>query len=149
MKRKVLGVLLSAVLAVSTLSGCGASGDAADDAPAKTEGSAGTEATGPDTTEPEEEAEALPGGGSNIIYIITPSHSNPFFKTEADTAAAKAKELGYEVKPVSHDDDATKQSELFDNAIADKAAAIIWIMQEQMQQLKQYRRQEMPVFRHS
>ena len=68
---------------------------------------------------------ALTGGGSNIIYIITPSHSNPFFKTEADAAAAKAKALGYEVKVVSHDDDATKQSQLFENAISDKAAAII------------------------
>ena len=67
----------------------------------------------------------LTGGGSKIVYIITPSHSNPFFKTEADAASAKAKELGYEVKAVSHDDDATKQSELFDNAISDKAAAII------------------------
>lgn len=71
------------------------------------------------------EAKVLTGGGSNIIYIITPSHSNPFFKTEAEAAETKAKELGYEVKSVSHDDDATKQSELFDNAIADKAAAII------------------------
>lgn len=68
---------------------------------------------------------ALKGGGSKIIYIITPSHSNPFFKTEADAASAKAKALGYEVKVVSHDDDATKQSTLFDNAISDKAAAII------------------------
>ena len=67
----------------------------------------------------------MTGGGSKIVYIITPSHSNPFFKTEADAASAKAKELGYEVKAVSHDDDATKQSELFDNAISDKAAAII------------------------
>jgi erythritol transport system substrate-binding protein len=62
---------------------------------------------------------------SNLIYIITPSHSNPFFKTEADAAAAKAKALGYEVKSVSHDDSAVKQSELFETAIADKAAAII------------------------
>ena len=69
--------------------------------------------------------EPLKGGGSKIIYIITPSHSNPFFKTEAEAASAKAKALGYEVKTVSHDDDATKQSELFDNAISDKAAAII------------------------
>ena len=68
---------------------------------------------------------ALKGGGSKIIYIITPSHSNPFFKTEADAASAKANALGYQVKVVSHDDDATKQSTLFDNAISDKAAAII------------------------
>lgn len=67
----------------------------------------------------------LTGGGSKVIYVITPSHSNPYFKVEADAAAEKAKELGYEVKEVSHDDDATKQSDLFDNAIADKAAAII------------------------
>lgn len=71
------------------------------------------------------ETVAIAGGGSNLMYIITPSHSNPFFKTEADQAEKKAKELGYDVKVVSHDDDAIKQSELFDNAIADKAAAIV------------------------
>lgn len=69
--------------------------------------------------------EVLKGGGSNIVYVITPSVSNPAFKTEADAAEAKAKELGYEVKTASHDDDPTKQTELFDSAIADKAAAII------------------------
>ncbi|MCR5289660.1 MAG: D-ribose ABC transporter substrate-binding protein [Treponema sp.] len=62
---------------------------------------------------------------SNLIYIITPSHANPFFKTEADVAAAKAQSLGYSVKTVSHDDSAEKQAELFETAIADKAAAII------------------------
>jgi erythritol transport system substrate-binding protein len=114
MKRKVLGLLLSAAMVVSILSGCG-SNTTSSEAP-KEEATQTTEAA---------TSEALPGGGSNIIYVITPSHSNPFFKTEADTAEAKAKELGYEVKVVSHDDDATKQSELFDSAIADKAAAII------------------------
>lgn len=34
-------------------------------------------------------------------------------------------ELGYEAKAFSHDDDAASQSDLFDQAIADKAAAII------------------------
>ncbi len=70
-------------------------------------------------------AKRLTGGGSNIMYIITPSHSNPFFKTEAEVAAATAKKLGYEVKMVSHDDSPVKQSELFETAISDKAAAII------------------------
>lgn len=64
-------------------------------------------------------------GGSNLIYVITPSVSNPFFKTEADVATAKAKALGYTVKTVSHDDSASKQAELFETAIADKAAAIV------------------------
>lgn len=67
----------------------------------------------------------LTGGGSKIIYVITPSHSNPFFKTEADAASKKAIDLGYEVKVVSHDDDVSKQAKLFDDAISDKAAAII------------------------
>jgi erythritol transport system substrate-binding protein len=69
--------------------------------------------------------EAAGPAKSKLIYIITPSHSNPFFKTEADSASAKAIEMGYEVKSVSHDDSASKQSELFETAIADKAVAII------------------------
>ena len=115
MKKKMLSLVLVAAMAMTALVGCGGG--------SKTETKAETQAE--TTAETEAAAEALPGGGSNIIYIITPSHSNPFFKTEADTAAAKAKELGYETVVVSHDDDATKQSELFDAAIADKAAAII------------------------
>jgi len=71
------------------------------------------------------EAKRLTGGGSNIMYIITPSHSNPFFKTEAEVAAKTAKDLGYTVKMVSHDDSPVKQSELFETAISDKAAAIV------------------------
>ena len=57
--------------------------------------------------------------------IITPSHANPFFKSEALGAAAKAKELGYESLSLVHDDDANKQNELFDTAIARGASAII------------------------
>ncbi|MBP2657780.1 MAG: Periplasmic binding protein domain containing protein [Firmicutes bacterium] len=63
--------------------------------------------------------------GSKLIVVITPSHSNPFFKAEALGAEAKAKELGYEVLTLVHDDDANKQSEMFDTAIARKAVAII------------------------
>ncbi len=60
-----------------------------------------------------------------LIVIITPSHANPFFKSEALGAAAKAKELGYESLSLVHDDDANKQNELFDTAIARGASAII------------------------
>lgn len=60
-----------------------------------------------------------------LIFIITPSHDNPFFKAEAQGAEQMAKKLGYVTKSVSHDDDATKQDQLFDTAIASKAAAII------------------------
>ncbi len=60
-----------------------------------------------------------------LIAIITPSHDNPFFKAEAVGAEARAKELGYETVVMVHDDDANKQSELFDSAIASGAKAII------------------------
>ena len=63
--------------------------------------------------------------GKGTIAIITPSHDNPFFKAEADGAAAKAAELGYEVMVLVHDDDANKQNELFDSAITAGVKAII------------------------
>ena len=63
--------------------------------------------------------------GKGTIAIITPSHDNPFFKAEADGAAAKATELGYEVMVLVHDDDANKQNELFDTVIAAGVKAII------------------------
>ncbi len=62
---------------------------------------------------------------ADTIAIITPSHANPFFKAEAEGAAAKAKELGYESMVLVHDDDANKQNELFDSAIAAGVKAII------------------------
>lgn len=62
---------------------------------------------------------------NGLIAIITPSHDNPFFKAEADGAAAKAKELGYSTLVASHDDDVNKQNQLIETAIARKAKAII------------------------
>jgi erythritol transport system substrate-binding protein len=62
---------------------------------------------------------------SKLIAIITPSHENPFFKAEAESASARAKELGYDVLVNSHNDDAHRQDELFDMAIAQHAAAIV------------------------
>ena len=113
-KKLAAGILSLALMA--SMAGCGGTAPASSAAPSE---------AAPGSSDAAPEAKPLTGGGSKIIYIITPSHSNPFFKTEAEAASAKAKELGYEVKTVSHDDDANKQSELFDNAIADKAAAII------------------------
>ncbi len=66
-----------------------------------------------------------PSSATKLIAIITPSHDNPFFKAEADTAAARARELGYQVSVNSHDDDAHKQDQLVDVAVASRAAAII------------------------
>jgi erythritol transport system substrate-binding protein len=63
--------------------------------------------------------------GRKLIAVITPSHDNPFFKAEAETAAARARELGYEASMNSHDDDAHKQDQLIDVAIASGAAALV------------------------
>jgi erythritol transport system substrate-binding protein len=74
-------------------------------------------------------AVALGAGASasaaDLIAIITPSHDNAFFKAEAEGAEAKAKALGYDVLSLVHDDDANKQSQLFDTAIARGAKAPI------------------------
>jgi len=59
------------------------------------------------------------------IAIITPSHENPFFKAEADSAAERARQLGYAAVVYTHDDDAHKQDELFDSVLANRAAAIV------------------------
>lgn len=60
-----------------------------------------------------------------LIVIVVPSQDNPFFKSEADAAAARAQSLGYRVRVDAHDDDAYRQDNLIDSAIASNAAAII------------------------
>jgi erythritol transport system substrate-binding protein len=62
---------------------------------------------------------------SKQIAVITPSHDNPFFKAEAEAAAARARELGYEPSVNVHEDDANRQDQLMDVAIARKVAAIV------------------------
>ena len=96
--KKVLAVLLTVAMVGAMAVGCGSKGDDKKAEDKKTE----------DKADDKKDDKVLKGGGSNIMYIITPSVSNPAFKAEVDTASAKAEELGYEVKAVSHDDDPTK-----------------------------------------
>ncbi|MBB3937575.1 D-ribose ABC transporter substrate-binding protein [Aureimonas phyllosphaerae] len=67
----------------------------------------------------------ITASAADLMAIITPSHDNPFFKAEAEGAAAKAKELGFEPLILVHDDDANKQNQLIDTAIARGAKAIV------------------------
>lgn len=62
---------------------------------------------------------------ANLIVVITPSLDNPFFGQQAAGVEARARELGYRTLKYSHGDDAFKQSELIDTAIASNASAII------------------------
>src|ERR1051325_518047 len=66
-----------------------------------------------------------PQSAAKTIAIVTPSHDNPFFKAEAEAAGARARELGYDVLVNSHDDDALKQDQLIDVAIARGVSAIV------------------------
>jgi erythritol transport system substrate-binding protein len=60
-----------------------------------------------------------------LVAIITPPHDNPFFKAEAEAADAAARALRYETLVVTHGDDASRQDQLVDTAVAKGAAAII------------------------
>jgi len=60
-----------------------------------------------------------------VIAILTPGHDNPFFKAEAEAAEAAARSLGYETLVLTHDDDASRQDQLVDGALAKGAAAIV------------------------
>ena len=119
-KKILASVLAIAISMAAVFTGCSTGTAASSAAPSKAEASKAASSAAAAGA-----AWVKADGASNIIVIITPSHSNPFFKTEADAAEAKAKELGYQTLVLVHDDDPTKQSELFDTAISKKAAAII------------------------
>jgi len=60
-----------------------------------------------------------------LAFIIVPSQDNPFFKAEADAAAQRALARGYRVRIEAHDDDAYRQDNLIDSAIAQNAAILL------------------------
>lgn len=116
MRRPLLPLAAAFFAATMALTGC--SGGSSTSTPTADATTAATSAAPSESTGGTGEA-----GGT--IAVITPSHSNPFFKAEADAAVAKAEELGYETTSDSHDDDPNKQSELIDAAISSGAVAIV------------------------
>jgi len=60
-----------------------------------------------------------------LIFIIVPSQDNPFFKSEADAAGGRAVSLGYRIRIDAHNDDAYRQDNLIDAAIASNASVLI------------------------
>src|SRR5215469_2890406 len=60
-----------------------------------------------------------------LAFIIVPSQDNPFFKAEADAAARRAEALGYRTRVEAHNDDAYRQDNLVDAAIAANAAILL------------------------
>ena len=118
MFKKVLAGFVAAAM-VATMAGCGSSNSSTKD-------SGSDKAAAEATTEAAAPAKVLNTNAANkLIYCITPSTSNPYFGTVQTACKEEGKKLGYKVKCVSHDDDATKQSELFDTAISEGASAIV------------------------
>src|SRR6202042_167501 len=60
-----------------------------------------------------------------LVAVIVPSQDNPYFMAEAEAAAGRAVELGYRVRVDAHDDDAYRQDNLIDSAIASDAKILI------------------------
>lgn len=119
MTKKLFSIMLVTFMIGIALAGCA---PASTPAPA-TEPAPAAPAPAPVSEAPPAEPAGNEAGG--LIVVITPPHSNPFFKTVADIGEAKAKELGYDVKVMVHDDDPALQSEHFDSAISLGAKAII------------------------
>ena len=130
MKRKSFGAMLMALVMV-LMTACGgntASENSASTEPAIAESTSDESAAVEETPAAAEEETAVqdaPATEGGLVYIISPSQDNPYFKAEVMGAEDKLKELGYSVQVVSHDDDATKQDQLYDAAIAAKAVGII------------------------
>src|SRR5699024_7699839 len=116
--KKMMAGFMAAAMVVA-MAGCGSSTEpAADDAADEPATEAATEAAAPE--------EVLNANADNkLIYCITPSTSNPYFGVVQNATQEEGKKLGNTVKCLSHDDDATKQSELFDTAISEGASAIV------------------------
>lgn len=66
---------------------------------------------------------AAAGGGT--VAVITVDPSNPYWKAEVDTAQAELQKLGYTATVNAHGNDADKQNQFIDAAIAAKVKAII------------------------
>ena len=124
MKSQLLKRLLWIVVLSLILVGCGGNEATVEDTP-EAENNAAANTTNNTAVENEGAEEEVTAPASNLIVVITPSHENPFFGAMADIAVAKAEELGYDTLSLVHDDDANKQDELFDTAIAQGALAII------------------------
>lgn len=115
------GAVIAAAISALMLGACSDGGGSSTPSAEET-----TSATAEETTSAPEETTSEPAGeAGGLIAVITPSHSNVFFKAEADAAVAAAEALGYDTQSDSHDDDPNKQSELIDSAISNGAVAII------------------------
>lgn len=77
------------------------------------------------TTAVAEETVILPGGGTNTIYVITKDTDDAYSTRIRYEAGAVIEEAGYVVKTGYHKEKEETQTELFQKAVEQKAAAIL------------------------
>lgn len=110
MKKRVLGIMLGAVMAVGLLAGCGSSSSSSTaESTAKTEESTAAEESKA-TEESTEESTVADAGKSYKIGFSQCTLASPFYTTMQTAAEDYAKELGVELVFVSADDDVQKQN---------------------------------------
>lgn len=118
--RRTVALPLALALALA-LAACGDEGE--EDTPAADDDT--TEEVEEEEPEPEDEESAAAGEAGGLVCVIVPAVENPFFGAMQEIAADKVEELGYESRRLVHDDDASRQLELFDSCIGDGAVGII------------------------
>lgn len=138
MSRRLLPGALVASALVLSLTGCGggsgSSGSAAPSGSSAPSGSASassttsSDASSSSSSSSSSSASASSGGGQaagGTVAIITVDPSNPYWKAEADTAAAEAKKLGYKTTVSANKNDPELQNQLIETAINDKVKGIL------------------------
>lgn len=114
--KKLLALLMSGVLAVAMLTGCGSSPSEPD---AGTPDNSGTPET--ETATPDEGA-----SGGYKIALIQQHQTNAFQIAVSDAAAAKAKELGVDLTILSSDQDAATQISQIEQCVSEEYDAILF-----------------------
>ncbi len=88
-------------------------------------GETATETSAPATEAGSAAASAPAGEAGGTIAVITVDPSNPYWKAEVDIATQTAQGLGYEVVANAHLNDADKQNQFIDAAIAQGVVGIV------------------------
>lgn len=122
MAKKLVSMLLSAVLVTAMLSGCGSApaGESAADQPAAEQEEAAEPAA-----EEETEAPAAGEGGSHKIGFLAPTLQTEFFIGIDDGLKAECADRGWEYVSVSFDNDSAKAVTNIENMVTGKCDLII------------------------
>src|SRR5678815_921396 len=72
------------------------------------------------------DATTATAGGQKKVAVLVSTLNNPWFVVLADTAKARAAELGYQATVFDSQNDSSKESQHFDNIIASGYSAILF-----------------------